>query len=559
MAELINSVAEGGNTVVDGVKSLAGRWRNISKDNRSAAVVALLAATVAAAIVLILWTSSRHYVPLYGSQEMYDKANIIENLEKEGIDFRLDGDSGDILVGEDQLASTRMTLAARGVKAALPSGFSDLNKMSELGTSQFMENARYVHALEGELARTMMSLDAISSARVHLAIPKRTLFVGREEEKPSASVMVDVKTALSASQVQAIVNLVAGAVPGMKPNAISVVDQKGELLSAGLDDPTNSTRLSVKQMDYTSQLESRIAKRAKDMLNPLLGGENYRVQVAADVDFSTVDQTSESLDGTPVVVDESSTKDNNTDALSMGIPGALSNRPPVAKNQTQGQNNQNSDQPQKSLSQREQSSRKFDTGRSVTHTKFALGRLKHMSVSVLLNNAKAPKGGWTPAQLTEMTNMLKNAVGFDATRGDQFSINTFNFSPETLVNDQPASNPWWRDPVYLSYLRYGLGSLLLLLLLLFGVRPLVKHLTRPPEPVADSRDDLALGVDEEGEGDEDSDALDDETRDLLASLPPPGSELDVQLKHLQLLVDKETTRVTEVVKQWVNGNERTHD
>lgn len=192
-------------------------WRRGSRDLKVVLMIALLAASVAAAVVIILWTSTRHYVPLYGKQELYDKANILELLEKMNFSYRLDSGSGNVLVRDDQLAQARMGLAAQGIRAALPAGLEGLDKLSALGTSQFMESARYLHAVEGELARTIIALDGVRSARVHVARPERTLFVGRTEQKPTASVMVDLVggRTLDSEQVEAIVNLVAGSIPGM--------------------------------------------------------------------------------------------------------------------------------------------------------------------------------------------------------------------------------------------------------------------------------------------------------------------------------------------------------
>ncbi len=184
MTELVTSPQGASDSFRTRVQEGLRNWRSLSRDNKSILTIALLAAIVAGTIVVILWTSSKNYVPLYGKQELYDTANIMEMLEKEQVPFRLEKSSGQILVPENQLAHVRMALAARGVRAAMPAGLEGLDNVTGLGTSEFMEGARYRHALEGELARTIISLDAVRSARVHLAIPKRTLFVGRDEEKP---------------------------------------------------------------------------------------------------------------------------------------------------------------------------------------------------------------------------------------------------------------------------------------------------------------------------------------------------------------------------------------
>lgn len=355
-------------------------------------MIALLAASVAAAVVIILWTSTRHYVPLYGKQELYDKANILELLEKMNFSYRLDSGSGNVLVRDDQLAQARMGLAAQGIRAALPAGLEGLDKLSALGTSQFMESARYLHAVEGELARTIIALDGVRSARVHVARPERTLFVGRTEQKPTASVMVDLVggRTLDSEQVEAIVNLVAGSIPGMALESVGVIDQSGQLLSAGLFDKQGLGRLSLQQLDYVRRLEQLIAQRASDMLYPLFGADNFRVQVAAELDFSSVEETRKTLDDTPVLVRESSILESDIDALAMGIPGALSNRPPVAENpETDG--DEAGEQAAESTRRREQMDSHFEIGSAVTHTRQQQARLRNMSVSILLNSNLAPE------------------------------------------------------------------------------------------------------------------------------------------------------------------------
>jgi flagellar basal-body M-ring protein/flagellar hook-basal body protein (fliF) len=565
-------------------------WRRLSRDNKSLLVIALLAALVATVIVVILWTASQNYVPLYGRQEMYDTANILEQLEKEQVPFRLDSGTGQVLVPESKLAQVRMALAARGVRAAMPAGLESLNTVSGLGTSEFMETARYRHAMEGELARSIISLNSVRSARVHLAIPKRTLFVGRDEEKPTASVVLDLQPgrALEPAQVEAIANLVAGSVPGMKPESVSIVDQAGELLSAEMGDKGGFGKLSVQQMEYVRKLEQYTKQRAGDMLAPLLGVGNYRVQVAANVDFNTVEESRERVEPNGAVRSETGKDDKRLDSLALGIPGSLSNQPPAKKADTTNNgktasttNNQES-KSNDSRTERNEFSRQYDNSRSVVHTQYQQGRIQQLSVSVLLNSEKAPKGGWNKEQLGQLQDMVQRAVGFDAERGDQFSLSAFAFNPDASASIPSPDLAWWEQPVWQDSLRYIVGGGLGLALLFFGVRPLVKQLVRLHQPMADEKSDETgtaelLPVTEGGarryEDKLAQHALADETGGAvlyamgqaggvsgnefdLASLPEPGSDLEVQLKHLQLLADKETARVAEVIKLWIGGNER---
>ncbi|MGL4205337.1 MAG: flagellar basal-body MS-ring/collar protein FliF [Aeromonadaceae bacterium] len=593
MSELVNAAPLPGAepSVRERLEAWWRDWRRLSRDNKSLLVIALLAAFVAATIVVILWTASQNYVPLYGKQEMYDTANILELLEKEQVPFRLDKGTGQVLVPESQLAQVRMALAARGVRAAMPAGLESLSGTSSLGTSEFMESAHYRHALEGELARSIIALDAVRGARVHLAIPKRTLFVGRDEEKPTASVVLDLLPGrgLEAGQVEAIANLVAGSISGMKPEAVSIIDQAGQLLSSELGDKGGFGKLSVQQMEYVRKQEEYIKQRASDMLYPLLGAGNFRVQVAAEMDFNTIEETREKIDPDGVMRSESGKADKTIDSLALGIPGSLSNQPPVKKNAAdngkQGSRASES-QSNDSRTERNEFSRQYDNSRTLVHTQYQQGRLQQLSVSVLINQQLAPKGGWSQEQLAQMQQMVQHAVGFNAERGDRFSFSSFDFNPLVLAGAAPSESAWWEQPIWQDSLRYLVGGLLGLALVFMGIRPLVKHLVRMQQPEAaeqetlsgeaelalegpalnraagDARGQMRMSdfevsnmMGQLGLGQEEGRLVGDEGLDL-ECLPEPGSDLELQLKHLQLLADKETVRVAEVIRQWVGGYEQ---
>jgi len=569
------------NQALDKAKSFFSHWRTLSGDNRAVLQIALLAGVIAATIVIILWTANENYVPLYGKQELYDQASILELLEQEETLYRLDQNSGQILVPEQHLAQIRMGLAARGVKMNLPSGMDGLDGKTGLGISQFMESMRYRHALEGELARSIITMDAIRSARVHLALPKRTLFIGRNEEKPTASVMLDLQAGrtLEQGQVEAIVNLVANSLPGMKPESVSVVDQSGRLLSLGLGDSQSSGRVAMQQVDYKQALEARIQQRASDIIYPLVGADNFRIQVTADLDFSEIEETVETLSPDTVVSKENIREQTTKDVLAFGVPGSLTNQPPIKPDadseseETTGENKQDNN----SISQRNESSKEYQVGRSVMHKKHQQGRLKQLSVSVILNNKVAGgENGWTETELAQIANSVEKAIGINKARGDQFNISGFNFVVEPQVVTAPQVQ-WWQQSVWQEYLRYLVGAILGLALIFMGVRPLVRHLIQLQSSPADragevfeQRKAAQQGVEQypqqENEQAEESVALMDdsnmdgsaekEAKVKVPELPAPGSEFSVQLAHLQLLADKETVRVAEVLKNWVNTGDR---
>lgn len=534
-----------------------------SSSQRNLVLSAVLAAIVAALIVVALWSSSQGFRPLYGHNEQFDVGEVVSVLEAEGIDYRLQDQNGQVLVSEDEVARARMLLAAKGIKAKLPTGLDSLKEDSSLGTSQFMETARYRHGLEGELVRTIIALNAVSNARVHLAIPRQTLFVRQQGETPSASVMVELKPGsdLKPEQVEAIVNLVVGSVIGMKPESVSVIDQYGRLLSADVGS-TESGKVNAKYLEYQRNVEQQIIKRAADMLTPILGSSNFRVQVAADMDFSRVEETQEILDNNPVVSNEHTVQDNSVDQIALGVPGSLSNQPPVTGEQpTQDSQNTNA---------RSEIKRQYAVGSSVRRTQFQQGQIKKLNVSVLLNSVVAPDGSaWTAQEKSELSEMIMEAVGINTDRGDSFSLSSFNFTPIEI--EAPPEIPWWQDPTVQQPLRYVIGGMLGLAMIMFVLRPLVMHLTGadrrnlelevPSLLDEPSYEDVQTKSDREYEenlnrrlaekGISTSNGLDVSSE----LLPPPGSPLEIQLKHLQLIANEEPQRVAEILKQWVNVNE----
>lgn len=533
-----------------------------SSSQRNLVLSAVLAAIVAAIIVVALWSSSEQFRPLYSQQEQFDIGEIVSVLESEGINYRMQEQNGQVLVPEGEVARTRMLLATKGVKGKLPTGLELLNQESPLGTSQFMETARYRHGLEGELARSIMSLNAVLNARVHLAIPRQTLFVRQNRENPSASVMLELKAGedLNSDQVEAIINLVAGSVTGMKAEFVSVIDQYGRLLSADISSP-ESGKVNAKYLEYQKRVEKQIIQRAADMLTPIVGLSNFRVQVAADLDFSQVEETQEIVDNTPVVRNEHTIQNNSVDAIALGVPGSLSNQPPVTGDQEE-KDSQNTNA-------RSEINRQYAVGSSVRHTQYQQGQIKKLNVSVLLNSKASPDGvAWSDEDEAIISAMIMDAVGITAKRGDSLSLMSFNFTPIEI--ESPSVLSWWKDPTVQQPLRYVIGGLLGFAMIFFVLRPLIAHLTSA-EKVAESelpeqQEETDYGHLQTRQEREHEEVLNRRLSEkgISASsgldvnsemLPPPGSPLEIQLKHLQLIANEEPERVAEILKQWVNINE----
>ncbi|ENO1230263.1 flagellar basal-body MS-ring/collar protein FliF [Vibrio alginolyticus] len=575
MSELTPQVA--GNTAMatgtaqtfstaNGMDDVTTKLKQIwSSSQRNLVLSAVLAAIVAAIIVVALWSSSQSFRPLYSQQERFDIGEIVSVLESEGVSYRMQEQNGQVLVPEGEVAKVRMLLASKGVKAKLPTGLDSLKEDSSLGTSQFMETARYRHGLEGELVRTIMSLNSVANARVHLAIPRQTLFVRQNSENPSASVMLELKPGedLKPEQVEAIINLVVGSVTAMKPEFVSVIDQYGRLLSADVAS-AEAGKVNAKYLEYQKSVEKQIIQRAADMLTPIVGPSNFRVQVAADLDFSQVVETQEILDNAPVVRNEHTIHNNSVDQIALGVPGSLSNQPPVTgSGEVETNDSQNTNA-------RSEVNRQYAVGSSVRRTQYQQGQIEKLSVSVLLNSKASPDGvAWSEADKEQISNMIMDAVGISATRGDSLSLMSFNFTPIEI--DAPPALPWWQDPTVQQPIRYVIGGLLGLAMIFFVLRPLIMHLTGVDKPVPELNfaepqeepDYENLQTREEREHEEVLDRRLSEKGISASSgldvnsdmLPPAGSPLEIQLKHLQLIANEEPERVAEILKQWVNINE----
>ncbi|ENM5914314.1 flagellar M-ring protein FliF [Vibrio mimicus] len=545
--------------LIDKLKQL---W---SSSQRNLVLSAVLAALVAAIIVVALWSSVQNFRPLYSQQERFDIGEIVSVLESEGISYRMQEENGQVLVQEGEVARIRMLLATKGVKAKLPTGFDSLKEGSSLGTSQFMETARYRHGLEGELVRTILSLNAVTNARVHLAIPNQTLFVRQNRENPSASVLLELKPGknLKPQQVEAIINLVVGSVTAMKPEFVSVIDQYGRLLSADVTSAAEG-KVNAKYLEYQKNVEKQIIQRAADMLTPIVGPTNFRIQVAADMDFSQVEETEEILDDTPVVRDEHTIQNNSVDQIALGVPGSLSNQPPITgkagEKQTKDSQNTNA---------RSEVNRQYAVGSNIRRTQYQQGQIKKLSVSVLLNSQAAPNGkAWTSAEKKQISTMVMDAVGVSQGRGDSLSLMSFNFTPIDI--EAAPTIPWWQDPTVQQPMRYVIGGMLGIAMIFFVLRPLIMHLTGADRRVQElefaEQEEL---IDENLQTREESEREEALNRRLLEKgiaassgldiasdmLPLPGSPLEIQLKHLQLIANEEPERVAEVLKQWVNLNE----
>ncbi|MBF4180266.1 flagellar basal-body MS-ring/collar protein FliF [Lelliottia nimipressuralis] len=517
------------------------------------------------AIVFSLWRSNQGYVALYGSQENIPVAQVVEVLGAEAIAYRINPDNGQILIAENKLPRARMALAAKGITAVMPEGYELMDKEEMLGSSQFVQNVRYKRSLEGELARSIMALDPVESARVHLGLSESSSFVMTNKPQSSASVMLQLRYGkhLDEQQVAAIVQLVAGSVPGMQANSVRVVDQAGNLLSENGQQGTTNMASIRQGRDVIERIKHETTSNIAGLLTPLFGSENYRISVTPSVDMSSVEETQERLGKEPLVSDENISRENTTNELAMGIPGSLSNRPvtpPAAATapDAQQQTTQTQTSDPRSLTNRTQEQRKFAFDRDIRHIRHPGYKLEKLRVAVALNQAAPSLASMTPEQLATLTRLVEDAAGIEKDRGDSLTLDRLTFVD--ITGDGLPVLKWWQDPSIQYWGQMGGIGLLALLTLLFGVRPLAQRLARRDTPAIDAIE--AKGLDDAPENElvtteNGLTGLPGPAFNQDTDLPPLSSGLETKVEYLQMLAENETERMAEVLKQWINSNERT--
>ncbi|MEW7850111.1 flagellar basal-body MS-ring/collar protein FliF [Massilia aurea] len=522
-----------------------------------------LAVAVTAAVMMFMWQDQASYKPVYGAREKVVAADMMTVLDAEQIPYRVHPDSGQVLVPSAQLGKVRMLLAAKGVTAQLPAGLELMDRNDPLGVSQFVQDVRFRRGLEGELAQSILTMDSIASARVHLAIAKTSSFVTGNADGNSASVVVAVKPgrSLGNEQIAAIVNLVSGSVAGLKPQRVSLVDQAGNYLSSRVDLAEGFD--GAAQGDTAAKRHADLVRaNVNDLLAPILGVANYKVSVTAAVDNDRIEETQEKYGEAPKVTSEAMREEMEKSRMAMGVPGTLSNRPPALATAPPAEGGAAPENADDGSARKNATTRQYAYDRAITQIKRERGRLKKLSVAVVLSNASAANGqAWAPAELANIEKILAGGLGIDATRGDVLAVSAMKFPAP------PVEQAWWqeRDNVVdmTSWALWAVGALLAYFLL---ARPLLRAATTrlAPPPLLPATPALA------GAAMAPASALPAGVPALDApaapgaggpgtvipllenyDLPPSGSPVDVMVDHLKVLAAKEPERVAEVVKQWV--------
>ncbi len=397
-------------------KKVRGDLPQLIKDNQLSLM--LMAAGLAAVlVVMMIWSSNGDLRPLFGRQEMYDTAAVLESLDSAQIDYQIHPESGQVLVARENMSRARMQLATAGIQAKSPAGMELLSSEGQLGRSQFVESVQYREGLQGEISQTITSLRQVRSARVHLAVPERTAFL-RDQAEPSASVYVDLYpgATLDNRQVQGIINLVAGSLPQLKAENITVLDQNSNPLNSDMD---TGNEEADRQLEYIQKIERQFVRRLSALLEPVVGPGNLRVAVNARVDFSYQENSREGFDPDNSVLRSESfsgTGQDNTRTLASGVPGVVANTTPNAA--------QPDAEPESSVSR----IRNYEMGRTLSFQRQDAFRLEQVNVAVILNrNVAGLDGEGAELTLEAVNSLLSNAAGIDVNRGDRVTVQALPF------------------------------------------------------------------------------------------------------------------------------------
>ncbi|WP_349812046.1 flagellar basal-body MS-ring/collar protein FliF [Xanthomonas dyei] len=471
----------------------AGQWFDRVRSlqiTRKLTMMAMIALAVGAGLAVFFWSQKPGYQSLYTGLDEKGNAEAADLLRTAQIPFKIDQGTGAISVPQDRLYDARLKLAGSGLTGKeTGGGFELMEKDPGFGVSQFVENARYQHALETELSRTISTLRPVREARVHLAIPKPSAFT-RQRDVASASVVLELRggQGLERNQVDAIVNLVASSIPDMTPERVTVVDQSGRMLS--IADPNSDAAQHAAQFEQVRRQESSYNQRIRELLEPMTGPGRVNPEVSVDMDFSVVEEARELYNGEPAKLRSEQVSDSSTSATGpQGPPGATSNSPgqppaPAVAGApgTPAAANGQAAAPAAPTESSKSATRNYELDRTLQHTRQPAGRIKRVSVAVLLDNVPRPgaKGKMveqplTAAELTRIEGLVKQAVGFDAARGDTVSVMNAPFVREAVAGEEGPK--WWEDPRVQNGLRLLVGAVVVLALLFGVVRPTLRQLT----------------------------------------------------------------------------------
>jgi flagellar M-ring protein FliF len=508
-----------------------------------------LAASIALGLSVVLWSQKDTYRPLMNSTNSFDARGLIEVLQANKVEFDIDPGSGVILVKQNDLHAARLAVAGAGLSDDQTVGYELLDESQPLGQSQFMENARYLRSLEGELARTISSINQIKTARVHLAIPKRSVFV-RDQREPTASVFTELyaSSELDKSSVKAIRNLVSTSIPELSAANVSIVDQRGRLLSD--DEENREEELTNRQFDYQRKVEDNLLARVNSILSPIIGSNKFQAEVTADIDFTKVEQSEELFNPDLIAIrSEQTVKEKTAGDAQGGIPGALTNQPPV-----------DATAPDTLPGGAAATTRNYEVDRTLSFTQFQQGRVRRLTVAVVVDDISVvdPETGefvdkeWDEAAILRLRTLVQDAVGYDVSRGD--SINVIN-STFMVQEEIEVLTPFYQEPWFWVIVKQILAGLFILILLFGLLRPAIRNLLAKGAKDQDESDEDAalanLDVDEYLIADDRVSLNSVDDFNLLGST----ESFERQLEALRGLIAEDPGRVALVLKQWIMSND----
>ncbi len=538
--------------------------------------------------IIYIWINMPTYRPLMVNMSEADQQTAMEALRTSEFKPVMDPTSGQITVPANKYHEARIFLASKGIPKTGNLGMESLKDQSAMTTSQFMEQVRYTSAMEQELARTIMQIDTIQQARVHLAMPKQSVFV-RDRTPPKASVIITpyAGRSVSQNQVQALVHLVASSVPLMTPENVAVVDNQGKLITDSSS--AASLGLTSAQSTHKQKIEDVYRQRVMQILSPIVGDNNVRSQVDMALDFTQTEVTTEDFDTRekgPRTRSEALSEDKNGAQEAAGIPGTLSNTPPPAPSVT---TNSAASTPAGigagTTSATSRSTRNYELDRSVRHVKNATGTVERMSVAVLINE-RAPTVGpkndkgepgeskpnpYTEEEITRMQELVRGVVGYNEKRGDVVTVVQAKFEPGVVYD---LSIPWYKDESLQTYIKSGLLGLMFLAFLLLVIRPAVLRmlgLLKTPAELEAEAIAAALAAEKVAMGDgelspEDMNAIqlgEGETlEEIKAKLKPKKSSISMEMLDtantyddkvalVRMIVAEDTSRVASVLKKMI--------
>ncbi len=533
--------------------------RNFTLGVGIAIVLAIMAA-------VWMWSQQPEYRVLFANVSDRDGGAITASLEQMGIPHKFSEGGGAILVPAEQVHDARLKLAAQGLPKGGNVGF-ELMENQKLGVSQFHEQVNYQRSLEGELARSVESLSAVSSARVHLALPKPSVFV-REQQLPTASVLLNLQTGrtLDQSQVSAIVHLVASSVPELPAANVTVVDQNGNLLS-DTSRQAGAKQLDPNQLKYVMQLQQSIVKQVESLITPLVGPGNVRAEATADVDFAQVDEAAEmykpnSPPNPQAIRSQQSSEAGNPAPAAAGVPGALSNQPPGAATAPISGTPAPAPQGGAGGSSRKDATTNFEVDKTVRYEQKPMGGIKRLTVGVLVNYRRIvdPKSGkvtikaLTAAEVAQINDLVKEAMGYSKERGDSLNVTNAPFDGVDKPLEPAAAVPWWRDPANIAMAKeiakFLVAAIVLSYLFFRILRPMLRPIFRKLDEIAE----VPPPAVRETTPEEDEQAV--IARSQLEEMEAHQAQgYRENLQMAKNLAKEDPRVVANVVKAWVGANE----